>query len=72
MDRTFVVAAMIIALTSWVPHGPAPAVAEEPPADASASPKFSADQIDQMVGHALPLGQRRLRGANVHPAVDLA
>ena len=44
MVRAFVAAAAVAALLSWAP--PDPAIAQAPPADA---PKFSADQIDQMV-----------------------
>ena len=51
MDRACVVAALIVALVSWVPRGPAVAFGQAPPADTppADAPKFSADQIDQMV-----------------------
>ena len=48
MDRAFATAAVIIALGCWAPRAPAATEDAPPPAEAS-QPKFSADQIDQMV-----------------------
>src|SRR5262245_61645398 len=46
MHRLFVVAAFVVALTSWPARAPAQTDTAPPPENA---PKFSADQIEQMV-----------------------
>ena len=49
MKHALVAATLLVALVSWAPPGPSRAFAEEPPPAPADEPKFSADQIDQMV-----------------------